>query len=450
MAVAAPPTNAPASIGAIAAGIQAVELEKILSFEAEENTLIGREILYDLRHFSHTLTRLRRFTGCRFDHRVLPISAVAAAATLGDLVAAAIALEEAGAAANAANPVGATVVSVEAGGFARKIRCTGCGQIRTGLWVCGRGFARLPACQSCAQPTAADGSDVAAELELGSGDGRADPGLGLYDIGIGSGDVVCVQRYGYPPRYLQVGNPGEEYLAGTVVIAGCGNIGSHLAGLVARNPRVGRVVLVDPDVYEPANLSGQAVRGCDVFRAKAEVQAEVCGRIRPDLEVRAIVGRIEDLPLGVLRGAVLVSCLDSRVARQAANEKAWRIGIPLIDAAVDAAGLLVRVCVYRPERGAACLECGWDDDDYALLETVMPCAKAASDEKSHGATTCPPNAPPLGCADLTGRSPVAGVRVSSAVAPRPAALGWTYRSDSAHGDGSYRDTGPNKGNGEKL
>ncbi len=57
------------------------------------------------------------------------------------------------------------------------------------------------------------------------------------------------------------------------------------------------------------------------------------------------------------------------------NQAAWRLGVPWIDGAVDASGLLARVNVYVPGPESTCMECGWDDDDYdtAALEQPYPC-----------------------------------------------------------------------------
>jgi len=59
------------------------------------------------------------------------------------------------------------------------------------------------------------------------------------------------------------------------------------------------------------------------------------------------------------------------------NERMWRLGMPWIDTGVDAGTHLARVSVYGPGPEAACLECGWEPADYALLEQEYPCGAAA-------------------------------------------------------------------------
>jgi molybdopterin/thiamine biosynthesis adenylyltransferase len=169
--------------------------------------------------------------------------------------------------------------------------------------------------------------------------------------------------------------PLDESPLKTVLIAGAGNIGSGLPPMVARIGSVGRVLFVDYQTYEAKNLPGQDIGAPDVGKPKALVQARRLRRINPTIDARAYCERIEDLPLGVLRVDVILCCLDSWIARRYVNSMAWRLGVPWIDAAVDAAGLLVRTNVYLPGPDAICFECGAEPSDYqnAALEQPHPC-----------------------------------------------------------------------------
>lgn len=179
----------------------------------------------------------------------------------------------------------------------------------------------------------------------------------------------------------------------TVVIVGAGgNIGSHLVPHIARMAGVERLVLVDPDAYEARNLASQAIGPDDVGRPKVRVQARRARRIAPALAVVPLAERVEDLPLGWLRADLILGCLDSRAARQTLNRAAWRLGIPWIDGGLLADGLLARIDVYRPSPEAACLECAWDEADYAALEQAYPCDPAAA--------AAPPTAGPSGLGGL--------------------------------------------------
>ena len=158
-----------------------------------------------------------------------------------------------------------------------------------------------------------------------------------------------------------------------VIVGAGGNIGSHLVPHLARMRQVDRVTLIDRDVYEARNVYAQDITPRDVGKPKAVVQARRLRRIRPSLHVEAISDAVERIPMGTLRSDVILSCLDSRISRQQVSQFAWRLGIPLIDAGVEAGGLLARVNVYVPGRDTPCLECAWDDRDYDALEQTYPC-----------------------------------------------------------------------------
>lgn len=162
-----------------------------------------------------------------------------------------------------------------------------------------------------------------------------------------------------------------------VVLVGVGNIGSHLVSHLGRMTEVGRVTIIDRDRYERANLVGQEILPGDIGRAKSRAQAARLRRLRRDLAVEPVVADVERIPLGMLHGDVLLAGVDNRRARQHLNDAAWLLGVPWIDAAVDGAGLLVRVAVYVPGEDAGCLERGWNEADYAALEQTYPCLAAA-------------------------------------------------------------------------
>jgi len=146
--------------------------------------------------------------------------------------------------------------------------------------------------------------------------------------------------------------------AKSIVVAGAGgNIGSHFTPHLARMREVGRVVLIDRDAYEPRNVVNQDIVSRDVKKPKVGVQARRLKEIRPDLGVAALHAPLESVPLGTWRADLIVACLDSRAARQAVNERAWRLGVPWIDSGVLGSEWLARVNVYVPGHDAPCLEC---------------------------------------------------------------------------------------------
>lgn len=164
----------------------------------------------------------------------------------------------------------------------------------------------------------------------------------------------------------------------TVVVVGAGgNIGSQLVPHLARTPGVGRVVLVDGDRYDESNLWGQNIRRRDLGQLKAAVQRRVLREIDGALAVDAIADVVENVPLGRLRGDVLLGAVDSKAARRTINTVATRLEMPWIDAGVNGDQRLARVSAYRTGAATPCPECAWDDGDYALADARRPCLGGA-------------------------------------------------------------------------
>jgi molybdopterin/thiamine biosynthesis adenylyltransferase len=172
----------------------------------------------------------------------------------------------------------------------------------------------------------------------------------------------------------------------TVLVAGLGNIGSTLPGLLAR-AGVGQLRLVDRDRVEARNVLAQDYRPADVGRFKAEAQAERLRQQFPDLIVEADAVDLEDLPVERAAVDLLIGALDSRRARQVLiGDLAWPLGIAVVDGGVGD-GLLGRVQVFVPGPRSACLECTWGAADYRLAAAEYPCLPGAA------ATTAPTAAP---------------------------------------------------------
>lgn len=162
----------------------------------------------------------------------------------------------------------------------------------------------------------------------------------------------------------------SQHSPATVFVVGAGNIGLQAVRLLTGITRIAGVVIIDFDAYESGNLGFQAIAPCQVGLPKALIAARTLREMRPDLNVTAHVGRFEDFPLGLLRGGVLLSCVDSRQARQVINAATVALGVPWLDAALSREGV-VRARTYLP--GHACLECAWSEEDYRLLAIRLPC-----------------------------------------------------------------------------
>jgi molybdopterin/thiamine biosynthesis adenylyltransferase len=176
---------------------------------------------------------------------------------------------------------------------------------------------------------------------------------------------------------------------GHIIVAGAGgNIGSHLVPLLARDPNVVQLTLIDCDVYEPKNLASQDIVPGDFGRPKVRVQSRRARQINPRLHVRPIHARLEDVPLGLCRGDFIVACLDSKEARRHVNEIAWHLNIPWIDGGVEAGAMLARVNIYQPGLERPCAECAWDPRDYRLLDVRHPCDDGRPQSHPTNAPAC--------------------------------------------------------------
>jgi molybdopterin/thiamine biosynthesis adenylyltransferase len=164
--------------------------------------------------------------------------------------------------------------------------------------------------------------------------------------------------------------------AKSVLIAGAGNIGSHLAPLIARSD-VGLLRIVDRDRVEAKNLATQDFQPEDVGRPKDEVLARRLRARFPHQRIEEWCGDLEDLPLSAAAVDVILGALDSRRARQVlVSEMAWPLGVLVVDGGVGE-GLVGRVQVFVPGPATACLECTWGQADYRQLAAEYPCQPGA-------------------------------------------------------------------------
>ncbi|HTZ19309.1 MAG TPA: ThiF family adenylyltransferase [Opitutaceae bacterium] len=173
----------------------------------------------------------------------------------------------------------------------------------------------------------------------------------------------------------------------SLVVVGLGNIGSQFVDHAGRMSGLARVVLVDRDVYEPANLRTQKITAREVGEPKAEAQSRILRALNPALEICAIVDDVANIPPGRLRADVIVAGLDSLEARLVVNDRAWRLGVPWLDAGVEPAQQLVRINGYRPGPDRPCLECALDDVDYRNLATRHPCRPARANRPTNGSSS---------------------------------------------------------------
>jgi adenylyltransferase/sulfurtransferase len=145
------------------------------------------------------------------------------------------------------------------------------------------------------------------------------------------------------------GEAGQRRLgSATVLLLGCGALGSVAAEMLAR-AGVGRLVIVDRDFVELSNLQRQLLFDEDDAAAampKAEAAKRRLASINSEVEVTAVVDDINHSNIARFAGDadVLVDGLDNLETRYLANDYAVQTGTPLVyGAAVGTIGMAFTV-----------------------------------------------------------------------------------------------------------
>lgn len=175
-----------------------------------------------------------------------------------------------------------------------------------------------------------------------------------------------------------IGDEGQHALTeSTVLIAGCGALGTVAADLLCR-AGVGTLVLVDRDVVEPTNLQRQTLfteRDAERAVPKAEAARLRLGQVDSRTRLRAFVediasDTIEELAEGC---DLLLDGLDNFETRYLLNDLAVRDGIPyLYGGAIATGGMTMPVLPrggpgegrrirWTSEQATPCLRCLFPD-----------------------------------------------------------------------------------------
>lgn len=153
------------------------------------------------------------------------------------------------------------------------------------------------------------------------------------------------------------GEIGQKKLkAASVVVAGSGGLGSPSSMYLAA-AGVGRLILVDKDVFELSNLNRQILGWQkDIGRQKASAAAEKLRALNPDIQVTARVMEIsQDNVVELLQNAdLVVDAMDNWSTRFLLNKTCVELDIPFIHAGVF--GLYGQIMTIVPYKGP-CLRC---------------------------------------------------------------------------------------------
>ena len=157
----------------------------------------------------------------------------------------------------------------------------------------------------------------------------------------------------------EIGIEGQErLLAGHALVIGAGGLGSPAAFYLA-SAGIGKITLVDHDSVDLTNLQRQILHTTErVGQPKAESGRKTLGLINPEVEVAALVERMEGERLEqlVAQASVVLDCSDNFATRHAVNAACVRHGVPLVSGA--AIKFDAQISVFHPQAGdAPCYAC---------------------------------------------------------------------------------------------
>jgi len=167
------------------------------------------------------------------------------------------------------------------------------------------------------------------------------------------------ERYARQIRLAEIGAEGQARLmASSVLVLGCGALGSNLASLLTR-AGVGRIRIVDRDILELNNLQRQVLFDeADVKQGlpKAEAAARKLRRVNSGVEVEAQVADATPRNIERLLGGinVVVDATDNLETRYLLNDACVKLGTPWVyGGVVGTTGMTLSIV---PGQGP-CLRC---------------------------------------------------------------------------------------------
>ena len=175
-----------------------------------------------------------------------------------------------------------------------------------------------------------------------------------FDCPIREIELAALETGVLPRRYLRslgtIGLEGQaRLLRATVAVVGLGGLGGSVVEALARMG-VGRLILIDGDVFEEHNLnrqvlSAEAKLGTDKVQAAQRRVAEINSAV--EVVGYAVALTRENLPR-LLEGAdVVVDALDRLPIRLVLQDGAQALGIPMVHGSI--AGFLGQVMTIFPD-----------------------------------------------------------------------------------------------------
>jgi len=170
-------------------------------------------------------------------------------------------------------------------------------------------------------------------------------------------DEQIYARYARQICLPELGSSGQEkLLSSSVLICGCGGLGSPVALYLAAMG-IGHIGLVDSDEVAWSNLNRQLLyTPADLGKSKVACAAERLRQFNPDIEITAYPLRLDALNIvPIIKGYdIMVDCLDNLESRFILNDACIKQRKPFIHAGV--AHLSGQIMTVIPGK-SPCLRC---------------------------------------------------------------------------------------------
>ena len=134
----------------------------------------------------------------------------------------------------------------------------------------------------------------------------------------------------------------------SAAVAGCGGLGGYIIEMLARLG-IGRLTLIDGDVFEPSNLNRQLFSSPDnLGEHKAGEAKKRVREINPEIQAEAVYEFLSgENAETILSGHDLIfDALDNVSSRRVVEQAAETLGIPMVFGAI--AGWYAQVCTILP------------------------------------------------------------------------------------------------------
>jgi hypothetical protein len=198
------PSSSPSGLGALAASLQALEVERLIATKSLRKE-IERQVLLDARHQRCFVTALARQSGCaNSPHRPWMIRRLPLASKSSNLAD----LFNAGGSQSRKTIDGPLSLSMPGHRFTRRVYCPGCGRNKERLRLLRPNSPVDLRCSKCSRKMWAVGRDLANEL-TNSSLSQQELDRDLYSLGLRDWDVITLRMAGVE-RHYEIGGKDEK------------------------------------------------------------------------------------------------------------------------------------------------------------------------------------------------------------------------------------------------